>query len=152
MWMTSTESGRRPWSMSQFPNDSFWQLDLLHLSIFKMNLHLAALLALLPLALAAKSLKSVVITFPNETPSSVISQAKDTLVASVRTVSLSGRNLSIYLYWPTEFSQGGVITHEYRRFYSQFPFLGLPSLTWIICGYRSHQVWFSPTTYFLLLV
>lgn len=42
-----------------------------------------ALLALLPLALAAKSLKSVIITFPNGTPDRVIDQAKDSLVAAV---------------------------------------------------------------------
>ncbi|CAI7661773.1 unnamed protein product [Penicillium bialowiezense] len=39
----------------------------------------------LPLALAA-SLKSVVVTFPKGTPDSVISQAKHSLVASVRTL------------------------------------------------------------------
>jgi hypothetical protein len=42
-----------------------------------------ALLALLPLALAAKSLKSVIISFPNGTPDRVIDQAKDSLVAAV---------------------------------------------------------------------
>ncbi|OOQ84086.1 hypothetical protein PEBR_31711 [Penicillium brasilianum] len=52
-----------------------------------------ALLALLPLVLAAKSLKSVIITFPNGTPDRVIDQAKDSLVAA-----------------------GGVITHEYHLF------------------------------------
>jgi hypothetical protein len=50
--------------------------------ILNMKLVLA-LLALLPLALAAKSLKSVVVTFPEGTPDSVIEQAKDSLVASV---------------------------------------------------------------------
>ena len=44
-----------------------------------------ALMAL-PLALAA-SLKSVVVTFPKGTPDSVITQAKHSLVASVRSVS-----------------------------------------------------------------
>lgn len=44
---------------------------------------LLTLLALLPLALAAKSLKSVIVTFPEGTPDSVINQAKDSLVASV---------------------------------------------------------------------
>ncbi|KAJ6096746.1 hypothetical protein N7486_007492 [Penicillium sp. IBT 16267x] len=52
-----------------------------------------AFMALLPLALAAKSLKSVIITFPKGTPSSVITHAKDSLVAS-----------------------GGIITHEYCKF------------------------------------
>jgi len=42
-----------------------------------------SLLALIPLALAAKSLKSVIVTFPKGTPDSVINQAKDSLVASV---------------------------------------------------------------------
>jgi len=42
------------------------------------------LLALLPLALAAaKALKSVIVTFPKGTPSGVIDQAKDLIVASV---------------------------------------------------------------------
>ena len=49
-----------------------------------MKLFLAAILALLQLALATKPLKSVIITFPKGTPSSVIAQAKDSLVASVR--------------------------------------------------------------------
>lgn len=49
-----------------------------------MKLLLTALLGLIPLALAAKSLKSVVITFPQGTPSGVIDQAKDSLVAAVR--------------------------------------------------------------------
>ena len=44
-----------------------------------------ALMAL-PLALAA-SLKSVVVTFPKGTPDSVITQAKHSLVASVRSAS-----------------------------------------------------------------
>jgi hypothetical protein len=35
------------------------------------------------LALAAKSLKSVIVTFPNGTPARVIDQAKDSLVAAV---------------------------------------------------------------------
>lgn len=53
-----------------------------------MKLYLTALLGLLlPLALAAKSLKSVVITFPKGTPSRVIDQAKDSLVAAVRCAS-----------------------------------------------------------------
>lgn len=52
-----------------------------------MKLYLAALLGLIPLALAAKSLKSVVITFPQGTPSGVIDQAKDSLVAAVRCAS-----------------------------------------------------------------
>ncbi|KAJ5937156.1 hypothetical protein N7454_004811 [Penicillium verhagenii] len=47
-------------------------------------------MALLPLALAAKSLKSVIVTFPKGTPSNVIADAKHALVAS-----------------------GGIITHEY---------------------------------------
>ncbi|KAJ5792220.1 uncharacterized protein N7503_008198 [Penicillium pulvis] len=55
-----------------------------------MKLFSIAFMAMLPLALAAKSLKSVIITFPKGTPSSVITQAKDSLVAS-----------------------GGIITHEY---------------------------------------
>ncbi|KAJ5443662.1 uncharacterized protein N7458_007534 [Penicillium daleae] len=58
-----------------------------------MKFLLTGLLALLPLALAAKSLKSVVVTFPNGTPARVIDQAKDSLVAA-----------------------GGVITHEYHLF------------------------------------
>lgn len=48
-----------------------------------MKFLLTGLLALLPLALAAKSLKSVVVTFPNGTPAGVIDQAKDALVAAV---------------------------------------------------------------------
>ncbi|KAJ5874493.1 uncharacterized protein N7529_002923 [Penicillium soppii] len=55
-----------------------------------MRYSIAAALLTLPLALTA-SLKSVVITFPNGTPESVITQAKNSLVAS-----------------------GGVITHEYH--------------------------------------
>lgn len=44
-----------------------------------------ALLGLLPLALAVKAaLKSVIVTFPKGTPSGVIDQAKDSIVASVR--------------------------------------------------------------------
>ena len=43
-----------------------------------------ALLGLLPLALAAKALKSVIVTFPKGTPSGVIDQAKESIVASVR--------------------------------------------------------------------
>ncbi|KAJ5105166.1 hypothetical protein NUU61_002513 [Penicillium alfredii] len=46
---------------------------------------------LLPLALAAKDLKSVIITYPQGTPDSVMDQAKESLKAS-----------------------GGVITHEYN--------------------------------------
>ncbi|KAJ5092693.1 hypothetical protein N7456_008554 [Penicillium angulare] len=56
-----------------------------------MKFYFAAILALLPLALAAKSLKSVIVTFPKGTPSGVVQQAKDSLVAA-----------------------GGVITHEYN--------------------------------------
>lgn len=52
-----------------------------------MKLFLAALLGLLPLVLAAKSLKSVVVTFPEGTPSRVIDQAKDSLVAAVSCAS-----------------------------------------------------------------
>lgn len=48
-----------------------------------MKLFSIAFMAMLPLALAAKSLKSVIITFPKGTPSSVITHAKDSLVASV---------------------------------------------------------------------
>lgn len=48
-----------------------------------MKYFFAAALLALPLALAT-SLKSVVITFPKGTPDSVITQAKDSLVASVR--------------------------------------------------------------------
>ncbi|KAJ5888847.1 hypothetical protein N7495_008888 [Penicillium taxi] len=55
-----------------------------------MKLYLTALLSLIPLALATKSLKSVIITFPEGTPDRLISEAKESLVAS-----------------------GGVITHEY---------------------------------------
>lgn len=40
-------------------------------------------LALVPLALAAKTLKSVIVTFPDGTPDSVINQAKDSIVAAV---------------------------------------------------------------------
>lgn len=53
-----------------------------------MKFYFTALLALLPLALAAKSLKSVIITFPKGTPSGVIEQAKDNLKASVRSHSI----------------------------------------------------------------
>lgn len=49
-----------------------------------MRFYFTALLAVLPLALAAKSLKSVIVTFPKGTPSGVIEQAKDNLKASVR--------------------------------------------------------------------
>ncbi|KAJ5928045.1 hypothetical protein N7466_007001 [Penicillium verhagenii] len=55
-----------------------------------MKLFSIAFMALLPLALAAKSLKSVIVTFPKGTPSNVIADAKNALVAS-----------------------GGIITHEY---------------------------------------
>ncbi|KAJ5272844.1 hypothetical protein N7478_007969 [Penicillium angulare] len=48
-----------------------------------MKFHFAAILALLPLALAAKSLKSVIVTFPKGTPSGVVQQAKDSLVAAM---------------------------------------------------------------------
>lgn len=48
-----------------------------------MKFLLTALLALLPLALAVKSLKSVIVTFPDGTPARVIDQAKDSLVAAV---------------------------------------------------------------------
>lgn len=48
-----------------------------------MKFLLTTLLALLPLALAAKSLKSVIVSFPNGTPARVIDQAKDSLVAAV---------------------------------------------------------------------
>lgn len=48
-----------------------------------MKFLLTALLAVLPLALAAKSLKSVIVTFPEGTPSGVIDQAKYSLVAAV---------------------------------------------------------------------
>ncbi|KAJ5476972.1 hypothetical protein N7539_007116 [Penicillium diatomitis] len=58
-----------------------------------MKFFLIAMLSLLPVALAAKSLKSVVISFPKGTPSSVVDKAKDAIVAS-----------------------GGVITHEYHLF------------------------------------
>ncbi|KAJ5090389.1 hypothetical protein N7532_009073 [Penicillium argentinense] len=57
-----------------------------------MKLLYTIILGLLPLALAAQSLKSVIVTFPKGTPARVIDQAKDSLVAS-----------------------GGVITHEYLR-------------------------------------
>ncbi|KAJ6001803.1 hypothetical protein N7522_007030 [Penicillium canescens] len=57
-----------------------------------MKLSLAAiLLGALPMVLAAKVLKSVIVTFPKGTPDSVVTQAKDSLVAS-----------------------GGIITHEYH--------------------------------------
>ncbi|KAJ5216779.1 hypothetical protein N7468_009787 [Penicillium chermesinum] len=56
-----------------------------------MKFFLTALFALLPLALASKSLKSVIVTFPKGTPSSVVDQAKDSLRAA-----------------------GGIITHEYH--------------------------------------
>lgn len=48
-----------------------------------MKLFLSILLGLLPLALAVKSLKSVIVTYPDGTPASVINQAKDSLVAAV---------------------------------------------------------------------
>ncbi|KAJ5317312.1 hypothetical protein N7508_001820 [Penicillium antarcticum] len=51
----------------------------------------AILLGALPMVLAAKVLKSVIVTFPKGTPDSVVTRAKDSLVAS-----------------------GGVITHEYH--------------------------------------
>jgi hypothetical protein len=54
-----------------------------------MKISLAAvLLGTLPIVLAAKVLKSVVVTFPKGTPDSVVTQAKDSLVASVRSVPL----------------------------------------------------------------
>ncbi|KAJ5833131.1 hypothetical protein N7474_001442 [Penicillium riverlandense] len=67
------------------------------------------LFALLPLALAAKSLKSVVVTFPEGTPDSVIDHAKDSLVAS-----------------------GGIITHEYhliKGFAAEAPVKSLETLS-----------------------
>lgn len=55
------------------------------LFLFTMKLFFfTALLGLFPLALAAKVLKSVIVTFPKGTPSGVIDQAKDSIVASVR--------------------------------------------------------------------
>ncbi|KAJ5584125.1 uncharacterized protein N7459_003925 [Penicillium hispanicum] len=74
-----------------------------------MKLYLPALLSLLPLTLAANSLKSVIITFPKGTPSSVILQAKDSLKAA-----------------------GGVITHEYsliRGFAAEAPAIALETLS-----------------------
>lgn len=67
-----------------------------------MKFYATALLALLPLALAAKSLKSVIVTFPKGTPSSVIAQAKDSLVAAVRLA------FSIYIELMTNMSCRGV--------------------------------------------
>ncbi|KAJ5693301.1 hypothetical protein N7462_002724 [Penicillium macrosclerotiorum] len=58
-----------------------------------MRFYWAALLGLLPLVLAVKSLKSVIVTFPPGTPQSVVDQAKDSIVTS-----------------------GGVITHVYHLF------------------------------------
>jgi hypothetical protein len=54
-----------------------------------MKISLAAiLLGALPMVLAAKVLKSVIVTFPKGTPDSVVTQAKDSLVASVRSAPL----------------------------------------------------------------
>jgi hypothetical protein len=54
-----------------------------------MKLSLAViLLGALPMVLAAKVLKSVIVTFPKGTPDSVVTQAKDSLVASVRSAPL----------------------------------------------------------------
>jgi hypothetical protein len=54
-----------------------------------MKLSIAAILmGALPMVLAAKVLKSVIVTFPKGTPDSVVTQAKDSLVASVRSASL----------------------------------------------------------------
>lgn len=56
-----------------------------------MKLCLSALLGLVPLALAAESLRSVVITYPAGTPEEVMDQAKDSLVAAVCLASLVQR-------------------------------------------------------------
>lgn len=61
--------------------------DIIIIAYSNMKLTFAAALLALPLALA-ESLKSVVITFPKGTPDSVIIQAKESLVASVRSASL----------------------------------------------------------------
>ncbi|OQD80552.1 hypothetical protein PENANT_c034G04763 [Penicillium antarcticum] len=69
----------------------------------------AILLGALPMVLAAKVLKSVIVTFPKGTPDSVVTRAKDSLVAS-----------------------GGVITHEYHLingFAAEAPVNALQSLT-----------------------
>lgn len=79
-----------------------------------MKFLLTALLGFLPLVFAAQSLKSVIITFPDGTPSGVISQAKDSLVAAVRWSSHVLSCIDVL----TRGLQGGVITHEYRK--SQF--------------------------------
>lgn len=48
-----------------------------------MKFLVTALLALLPVALAAKSLTSVIVSFPEGTPSGVVEKAKDAIVAGV---------------------------------------------------------------------
>lgn len=48
-----------------------------------MKIFPVTLIALLPLALAAKPLKSVIVTFPKGTPAGVISDAESSLVAAV---------------------------------------------------------------------
>ncbi|GLI72466.1 hypothetical protein PoHVEF18_000643 [Penicillium ochrochloron] len=79
-----------------------------------MKFLLTTFLALLPLALAAKSLKSVIVTFPNGTPARVIDQAKDSLVAA-----------------------GGVITHEYRNgFAAEAPVNALQTLSTQDAAYK----------------
>lgn len=75
-----------------------------------MKFSFTALLGLFPLVLAAKSLKSVVVTFPQGTPSRVVDQTKDSLVAAVSCASHISR-----LLWLNNTLQGGVITHEYRK-------------------------------------
>ncbi|KAJ5710689.1 hypothetical protein N7488_004845 [Penicillium malachiteum] len=58
-----------------------------------MKLFISALMALLPLVMAAKALKSVIVTYPKGTPSGIIDDAKKAIV-----------------------SAGGIITHEYHLF------------------------------------
>lgn len=74
-----------PMTLTSATCTSFLSLHTTLLTRINMKSFIALLT--LPLALAT-SLKSVVVTFPKGTPDSVISQAKHSLVASVRSVSL----------------------------------------------------------------
>lgn len=85
---------------------------------------LFVLLGLLPLALGAQLLKSVVITFPKNTPTQVIDEAKASIRSSVRRTYLSITDLAKL----TDILQGGTITHEYRKSYIHpTPFQGIYS-------------------------
>lgn len=80
------------------------------------------ILGMLTLIQGVQSLQAVIVTYPRETPDSVIESAKQALVKAVST--LNAPDVLLRLAWLslTEFlcpRKGGIITHEYRKSFDE---------------------------------